>query len=99
MDINMMNFKNGKDDYLMMMSAPDHAALSVPIHKYLNLQNPKDTSDSSYLHMNPGCSSYESKIFRPKSQDHSNIEVLSPILASENRDRFVSHTEKRRRSI
>lgn len=78
-----MNLENGKDDYLTMMSAPDHAILSSPTHDYVNSPFSKG-ADSSYLSMSPGCPTDESGIFSPRPhQEHSRFEFPSPASDSE----------------
>lgn len=86
MDMNTMNLEGGKDDYLTMMSAPDHAILSSPTHDYVNAPFSKAAPDSSYLPMSPGCptSPDESGIFSPRpDQEHSHFEFPSPVSDSE----------------
>ncbi|XP_012522394.1 vascular endothelial growth factor receptor 1 isoform X2 [Monomorium pharaonis] len=86
MDMNTMNLESGKDDYLTMMSAPDHAVLSSPTHEYVNSPFSKGASDSSYLCMSPGCPTDESGIFSPRPQDHTHFEFPSPASDSEDPD-------------
>jgi len=83
MDMNTINLESGKNDYLTMMSAPDHALLSSPNHDYVNAPFSKGTSDSSYLCMSPGCQTDESGIFSPRPQEHSHFEFPSPASDSE----------------
>lgn len=45
-EINVMDLKNDKNDYLIMISASDHAILSLPIYKCINSLFSEDTSDS-----------------------------------------------------
>ncbi|XP_039309901.1 vascular endothelial growth factor receptor 1 isoform X2 [Solenopsis invicta] len=83
MDMNTINLESGKNDYLTMMSAPDHAVLSSPNHDYVNSPFSKGESDSSYLCMSPGCPTDESGIFSPRPQDHMHFEFPSPASDSE----------------
>ncbi|XP_071570035.1 vascular endothelial growth factor receptor 1 isoform X1 [Temnothorax nylanderi] len=86
MDMNTMNLESGKNDYLTMMSAPDHAVLSSPNHDYVNSPFSKGApADSSYLCMSPGTSpTDESGIFSPRPhQEHSHFEFPSPVSDSE----------------
>ncbi|XP_067203643.1 vascular endothelial growth factor receptor 1-like isoform X3 [Linepithema humile] len=83
MDMNAMILKDGKNDYLTMMSAPDHAALSSPDHDYMN--TPESAPDSSYLCMSPSCQTDESGIFSPRPhQSHSHFNF--PSLPSDSKD-------------
>ncbi|KYM91172.1 Vascular endothelial growth factor receptor 1 [Atta colombica] len=83
MDMNTMNLESGKNDYLTMMSAPDHTVLSSPSHDYVNSPFSK-SADSSYLCMSPGCPTDESGIFSPRPhQEHSHFEFPSPASDSE----------------
>lgn len=82
--MNTVNLENGKNDYLTMMSAPDHTALSSSNHDYVNSPFSKSAPDSSYLCMSPGCPTDESGIFSPRShQEHSHFEFPSPASDSE----------------
>lgn len=79
-----MNLESGKNDYLTMMSAPDHAVLSSPNHDYVNSPFSTGAPDSSYLCMSPGCPTDESGIFSPRPhQDHTHFEFPSPASDSE----------------
>lgn len=87
-----MNLEGGKNDYLTMMSAPDHAVLSSPTHDYVNSPFSTGAADSSYLSMSPGCPTDESGIFSPRPKEHSHFEFpsdsedaveLSPMLKQE----------------
>lgn len=82
--MNTMNLE-GKNDYLTMMSAPTHAALSSPSHDYVNSPLSESAPDSTYLCMSPGCQSpSESGIFSPRPhQDHTRFEFPSPVSDSE----------------
>lgn len=84
--MNTVNLENGKNDYLTMMSAPDHAILSSSSHDYVNsFSKGPGTPDSSYLCMSPACPTDESGIFSPRSyQEHSHFEF--PSLASDSED-------------
>nr|XP_033203848.1 vascular endothelial growth factor receptor 1 isoform X1 [Bombus vancouverensis nearcticus] len=63
MDMNTTLLEGGRSDYLTMLSAPDHAALSSPIHDYSNLP----ASNTTYLCMSPTSQSgYDSEIFSPR---------------------------------
>ncbi|XP_072744995.1 vascular endothelial growth factor receptor 1 isoform X2 [Anoplolepis gracilipes] len=84
MDMNTMILENGKNDYLTMMSAPDHAALSSPGHDYANSPFSEGTLNSTYLCMSPGCQTNESGIFSPRpDENHSHFEFPSPVSDSE----------------
>lgn len=89
MDMNSLNLAN---DYLTMMSAPDHANLSSPSH-YVNSPVP---TDAAYLCMSPSGQKDDSGIFSPRTQENhfdfpspaSDTEdaaaaELSPMLKSE----------------
>ncbi|XP_051172490.1 vascular endothelial growth factor receptor 1-like isoform X2 [Leptopilina boulardi] len=54
MDMNTMALE-GKNDYLKMMSAPDHTLLSSPSHDYVNAPSIESTGrgDSAYLSLSP----------------------------------------------
>jgi len=75
MDMNCLNLEN---DYLTMMSAPDHTTLSSPNH-YVNSPTPLD---STYLRMSPSCQKDESGIFSPRSHEN-HFEFPSPASDSE----------------
>lgn len=69
----------------MMLSAPDHTVLSLPIYKCLNSLFLNEKSDSSNLHMSSDCPEDESKIFNSiQHSEDTNIEILSPTSDSEN---------------
>ncbi|RLU26184.1 hypothetical protein DMN91_002350 [Ooceraea biroi] len=76
MDMNSMNLGN---DYLTMMSAPDHATLSSPGHNYVNSPS---LPDSVYLPMSPSCQKDESGIFSPRPPE-SHFEFPTPASDSE----------------
>ncbi|XP_025269674.1 vascular endothelial growth factor receptor 1 isoform X3 [Camponotus floridanus] len=83
MDMNTMILESGKNDYLTMMSAPDHGALSSPGH-YANSPFSEGAPDSSYLCMSPNCQTNESGIFSPRPhEDRSHFEFPSPASDSE----------------
>lgn len=84
MDMNAMILEGGKNDYLTMMSAPDHAALSSPMHNYAN--SPPSEIDSMYLRMSPSYQTTdESGIFSPRPyQDRTHFDFpASPVSDSE----------------
>ncbi|KAL0113762.1 hypothetical protein PUN28_012704 [Cardiocondyla obscurior] len=84
MDMNTINLEGGKNDYLTMMSAPDHAVLSSPTHDYVNSPFSKEGLDSTYLCMSPNSPTDESGIFSPRPyQEHSHFEFPSPTSDSE----------------
>ena len=77
MDMNTVGLE-GKDDYLKMMSSPDHAALVSPEHEYIN-GSPTQPTDSAYLSMNSPLD--ESGIFSPRpgsTQDNPRFQFPSP---------------------
>lgn len=79
-----MILESGKNDYLTMMSAPDHGALSSPGHDYANSPLSEGAPDSSYLCMSPGYQTNESGIFSPRPhEDCSHFEFPSPASDSE----------------
>nr|XP_012229232.1 PREDICTED: vascular endothelial growth factor receptor kdr-like isoform X1 [Linepithema humile] len=83
MDMNE-TLKDSKNDYLTMMSAPDHAILSSPSHDYVNAPFSESTPNSTYLCMTPSCQTDESGIFSPRPhQDHTHFEFPSPASDSE----------------
>ncbi|XP_011151926.1 vascular endothelial growth factor receptor kdr-like isoform X1 [Harpegnathos saltator] len=83
MDMNTMILEGGKNDYLTMMSAPDHTALSSPTH-YVNSPFLESGTDPAYLRMSPGYQTDESGIFSPRpQQDHSHFQFPSPASDSE----------------
>ncbi|KAG8038469.1 hypothetical protein G9C98_006165 [Cotesia typhae] len=66
-DMNTAFFENRQNDYLMMISSPDHEALSSP-HEYVNSPIPlSPASDTSYICMSPTQERDESGIFSPLS--------------------------------
>lgn len=78
MDLNTMTMENGKDDYLTMMSAPDHAVLSSPNRDYVNSPISEGSQDSAYLCMSPNSRKSESGIFSPRPhQSNSHFEFPS----------------------
>ncbi|XP_032668208.1 LOW QUALITY PROTEIN: vascular endothelial growth factor receptor kdr-like [Odontomachus brunneus] len=82
MDMNTMSLEGGKNDYLTMMSAPDHTTLSSPSN-YVNSPSPESNMDPAYLCMSPGYQTDESGIFSPRPQDRSHFEFPSPASDSE----------------
>ncbi|KAG7204953.1 hypothetical protein KM043_005341 [Ampulex compressa] len=84
MDMNTMILESGKNDYLTMMSAPDHAALSSPTHDYVNSPVRENPSDSAYLCMSPTGRMDESGIFSPRPEpEKSHFEFPTPTSDSE----------------
>ncbi|XP_043527965.1 vascular endothelial growth factor receptor 1 isoform X2 [Frieseomelitta varia] len=92
MDMNVSLTGEGRNDYLTMLSAPDHAALSSPTHDYSNLPASNSTN-STYLCMSPTSQSgYDSEIFSPRpnqegtrfefpvTSDSEDAVELSPML-------------------
>ncbi|XP_011299616.1 vascular endothelial growth factor receptor 1 isoform X1 [Fopius arisanus] len=63
MDMNMLMTK----DYLTMMSAPDHEALSSPTHYVNSPTLPASTADDPYLCMTPAVNKNETDIFSPRT--------------------------------
>ena len=79
MDMNTMILE-GKNDYLMMISAPDHTLISSPSHDYVNSPSLPSAGpgDSAYLSMSPSAKD-ESLIFSPGPDfDHTHFEFPSP---------------------
>ena len=68
MDMNTLTLEGGKNDYLTMMSAPDHDALSTPNRDYVNSPclSSTDGPDDSYLPMSPSTIGSDSGIFSPR---------------------------------
>ncbi|XP_012285918.1 vascular endothelial growth factor receptor 1 isoform X2 [Orussus abietinus] len=65
--MNKAFLEDGKSDYLTMMSAPDHTALSSPTHDYVNSQSPVSEDGSrSYICMSPVGRLDESDPFSPR---------------------------------
>lgn len=95
MDMNTLFLESGKNDYLTMMSAPDHMILSSPTHDYAN--SPFSDSGQMYLPMSPGQMTDESGIFSPRphqgrehfdfpaspASDSEDAVELSPMLKRE----------------
>ncbi|KAK0183116.1 hypothetical protein PV327_001186 [Microctonus hyperodae] len=70
MDMNTMTFENGKNDYLTMMSAPDHETLSSPTEReYVNSPNipTSPTTETSYICMSPANPKVDTRIFSPRN--------------------------------
>ncbi|XP_046814947.1 vascular endothelial growth factor receptor 1 isoform X1 [Vespa crabro] len=65
MDMNTM-ILDSKNDYLTMMSAPDHAILSLPVGDYVNSPISENAPETSYVCMSPTSYEDESGIFSPK---------------------------------
>ncbi|XP_017764514.1 PREDICTED: vascular endothelial growth factor receptor 1 isoform X2 [Eufriesea mexicana] len=84
MDMNTAMLEGGRSDYLTMLSAPDHTALSSPTHDYSNLPN-MNSPNSAYLCMNsPTSEGYNSEIFSPRpNQEGTHFEFPSPTSDSE----------------
>lgn len=84
MEMNTMMLEGGKNDYLTMLSAPDHAALSSPTHEYVNSLIPENPMDAAYLCMSPTSQKSESGIFSPRAhQERSHFEFPAPMSDSE----------------
>nr|XP_050846243.1 vascular endothelial growth factor receptor 1 isoform X2 [Vespula vulgaris] len=84
MDMNTM-ILDGKNDYLTMMSAPDHAALSLPMGDYVNTPILENTPESAYLCMSPTNHGDESGIFSPRpNSEKSRFEF--PLVTSDSED-------------
>ncbi|KZC11067.1 Vascular endothelial growth factor receptor 3, partial [Dufourea novaeangliae] len=84
MDMNTTMLEGGKNDYLTMLSAPDHTMLSSPNHDYVNSPVPENPGDSSYLCMSPISKRDESGIFSPRSvQERTHFDFPSPTSDSE----------------
>nr|XP_033321453.1 vascular endothelial growth factor receptor 1-like [Megalopta genalis] len=79
LDMNTILLESGKDDYLTMLSAPDHAMLSSPTHEYVNSPISGSTVDSAYLCMSPRSQTSESGIFSPRPhQERTHFDFPSP---------------------
>ncbi|XP_031828557.1 PDGF- and VEGF-receptor related isoform X2 [Nomia melanderi] len=84
LDMNTMLLGNGKNDYLTMLSAPDHAMLSSPTHEYVNSPVLENPGGSEYLCMSPRSQKNESGIFSPRPrQERSHFDFPSPTSDSE----------------
>ncbi|XP_076631740.1 PDGF- and VEGF-receptor related isoform X2 [Colletes latitarsis] len=84
MDMNTMILESGKNDYLTMLSAPDHTLFCSPSPKYTNSPVPENPTDSTYLCMSPTSQRDESGIFSPMLQPgRSHFEFPSPTSDSE----------------
>ncbi|KAF7410024.1 hypothetical protein HZH68_004405 [Vespula germanica] len=95
MDMNTM-ILDGKNDYLTMMSAPDHAALSLPMGDYVNTSILENAPESAYLCMKK--SRFEFPLVTSDSEDAvelspmlKNVEdpYLKPINVHERRAEFA----------
>ncbi|XP_034952110.1 vascular endothelial growth factor receptor 1 isoform X2 [Chelonus insularis] len=74
MDMNTAFFESRKNDYLTMMSAPDHDTLSSPTREYVNSPSIplSPATDTSYICMSPSVKQRdESGIFSPLSMSES----------------------------
>ncbi|XP_078038597.1 PDGF- and VEGF-receptor related [Augochlora pura] len=103
MDMNTILLESGKDDYLTMLSAPDHAVLSSPTHEYVNSPVSGSTVDSAYLCMSPRSQTSESGIFSPRpheertrfdfpsptAADYDDAVEISPMLKKEEDDPYL----------
>lgn len=77
LDMNTMSLENGKDDYLTMMSAPDHSTLTSHNPDYVNSSCTSPGAKSqqdSYLPMSPSGESDNdpSVIFSPRIKSEKN---------------------------
>ncbi|KAI4489805.1 hypothetical protein M0804_003987 [Polistes exclamans] len=84
MDMNTM-ILDGKNDYLTMMSAPDHTVLSLPIRDYVNSPISENPPDSAYLCMSPSNNGDESGIFSPRI-DSEKLHFEFPSVTSDTED-------------
>ncbi|XP_034181640.2 PDGF- and VEGF-receptor related isoform X1 [Osmia lignaria lignaria] len=97
LDMNTMMLEAGKNDYLTMLSAPDHETLSSPSHEYAN--SPLNSPASTYLCMSPAIRKDESGIFSPRpheerthfefpshTSDSEDAVELSPMLKKQEED-------------
>ncbi|XP_026297719.1 vascular endothelial growth factor receptor 1 isoform X2 [Apis mellifera] len=83
MDMNTTMLEGGRNDYLTMLSSPDHTTLSSPTHDYSNLPS-SNLTDSTYLCMSPNSQGYQSEIFSPRpNQESTCFEFPSPTSDSE----------------
>lgn len=87
LDMNTMLHEDGNNDYLTMMSAPDHEILSSSTRDYVN--GPRVTSlsdaetDTSYICMSPTSKKGDSGIFSPRdTSDKIHFDFPSPELRS-----------------
>ncbi|XP_076277206.1 PDGF- and VEGF-receptor related isoform X2 [Lasioglossum baleicum] len=84
LDMNTLLLEGGKNDYLTMLSAPDHTMLSSPSHDYANSPVSAITEDTTYLCMSPRSQTIESGIFSPRPrQERSHFDFPSPTSDSE----------------
>lgn len=82
--MNTILLEGGKNDYLTMLSAPDHVILSSPTQDYVNSPITENPGGSEYLCMSPRSQRTESGIFSPRSrQERSDFEFPSPTSDSE----------------
>ncbi|XP_014609483.1 PREDICTED: vascular endothelial growth factor receptor 1 isoform X2 [Polistes canadensis] len=84
MDMNTM-ILDGKNDYLTMMSAPDHTVLSLPVRDYVNSPISENPPDSAYLCMSPSNNGDESGIFSPR-MDSEKLHFEFPSVTSDTED-------------
>ncbi|XP_043268630.1 vascular endothelial growth factor receptor 1 isoform X2 [Venturia canescens] len=86
MDMNTMILESGKDDYLTMMSAPDHNILTSHNRDYVNstCTSPGARSEDSYLPMSPSCKDDQSVIFGSKRNSEENKFTYPDKKAGEN---------------
>lgn len=84
MDMNTMTL-DGKNDYLTMMSAPDYAALSLPMGDYVNSPISENASESGYVVMSPTSHRDESGIFSPKTTTEK-FRFEYPLVTSDSED-------------
>ncbi|XP_076244476.1 PDGF- and VEGF-receptor related isoform X2 [Calliopsis andreniformis] len=84
MEMNTMMLESGKNDYLTMLSAPDHVVLSSPTHEYVNAPGSENPSDAAYMCMSPTSQRGESGIFSPRPhQEQTHFEFPLPTSDSE----------------
>ncbi|XP_053989273.1 vascular endothelial growth factor receptor 1 isoform X1 [Hylaeus volcanicus] len=102
MDMNTIMLESGKNDYLTMLSAPDHTILSSPGHEYTNSPMVENSGDAAYLCMSPTSPLNESGIFSPRphperghfefpspTSDSEDAIELSPMLKKEEEDPYL----------
>ncbi|XP_033331754.2 vascular endothelial growth factor receptor 1 [Megalopta genalis] len=80
LDMNTIQLENGKDDYLTMLSAPDHVQLSSPGQDYVNSPASGAGVNSGYLSMSSRNQNAESGIFSPRPhQERTHFDFPSPM--------------------
>ncbi|XP_017885401.1 uncharacterized protein LOC108628158 [Ceratina calcarata] len=95
--MNTSTLKDGRSDYLQMLSAPDHAALSSPTYTNVPTSN---APDSAYLCMSPSSQKDESGIFSPghvgthfefpaPTSDSEDAVEMSPMLKKSDDDPYL----------